>query len=69
MASHSFTVLLKSAVVMPEWVAATISSMPFSPEAASPLRSPFRIEAKGSFVFHSGCWFDVAFTRSMAKAN
>ncbi len=57
--SHCLTVLSKSTVVMPECVAATISTMPFSPMAATAFMSPARTDLNGSLVFHSGCWFDL----------
>ena len=63
------TELLKSTVVMPECVAATISSMPFSPMAATAFMSPASTDLNGSLSFHSGCWFACFFTSSMAKTN
>ncbi len=58
---------VNSSVVIPVWVAASISAAPFSPAAATPAMSPFSSDAKGSFVCHSGCWGAIALTRSMAK--
>lgn len=37
------------------------------PPASAPLTSPFSIEAKGSFFFHSGCWGASSLTQSIAK--
>ena len=54
---------------MPECVAATISTMPFSPMAATAFMSPASTDLNGSLVFHSGCWLACSFTSSMAKTN
>jgi hypothetical protein len=59
--------LSNSSVVMPAWVAANISTMAFSPPAATAFMSPFSSEEKGSFSFHSGSCGASAFTRSTAK--
>ena len=69
MASQSATVLLKASVVMPEWVAATISAMSFSPKAAIASILPESTDLNGSVVFHSGCLGASAFTSSSAKTN
>ncbi len=52
---------------MPAWVAMTISSMARSPSASAAFTSPLSNEAKGSWVFHSGCDGAIAFTRSSAN--
>ena len=67
--SQSETMALNSSVVMPEWVTATISSMPFSPAAARPFISPARTDLKGSFSCQSGCCGAMALMRSRAKRN
>ena len=41
---------------MPVWVAAKICRKPFSPSAASALRSSSSTALNGCFVFHSGCF-------------
>src|SRR6266496_4842753 len=62
-------ILLNSSTVIPVWVAAIISSNPFSPPAKAAFMSSPRKEANGSLVFHSGCCGASAFTRSMANRN
>ena len=69
MASQSPTIFKKSSVLMPEWVAAMISTMPFSPDAANASASPSSTALKGCIVFHSGCGGASTFTRSSAKAS
>ena len=66
-AIQSFTIFSNSSVVMPAWVAMTISIIAFSPPASAALTSPLSSEAKGSLSFHSGCCGASAFTRSKAK--
>ena len=53
---QSVTISSNSSVVMPAWVAMAISSRAFSPPASAPFKSPLSTEAKGSLVFHSGCF-------------
>jgi hypothetical protein len=40
-----------------------------SPPASAPFTSPFKSDANGACVFHSGCCGASAFTRSSAKTN
>ncbi len=54
-AIQSPTMASNSSVVMPAWVATTISSRPCSPAAASAFMSPSSTALKGCVVFHSGC--------------
>ncbi len=54
---------------MPAWVAAMISSRPFSPVAATAVASPSMTPLNGCVSRHSGCARARALTRSMAKAT
>ncbi len=54
LASQSLTILVKSAVLMPAWVAAMVSMRPLSPEAASAFMSPSSTDWNGWVVFRSG---------------
>ena len=54
MAIQSVTIVWNSSVVMPAWVAMTISTRPFSPAAASAFMSPSSTALNGCVSFHSG---------------
>ena len=67
MAIQSATIFANSSLVIPAWVAATICRKPFSPSAASALRSSSSTALNGCFFFQSGCRGASAFTRSIAN--
>ena len=69
LANQSSTMPLNSSVLMPECVAARISTMACSPWPSALFRSPLSREANGSLSFHSGCCGASAFTRSIANRN
>ncbi len=67
--SQSCTLWVKSAVVMPPWVAATISSMPRWPLLANAARSPSSTALNGWRLRHSGWDGARACTRSSENCS